>query len=426
MKFLHTSDLHLGKSVNDLSMLEDQRVMLHQISGIAKEEAVDAVIIAGDVYDRSIPPAEAVTLFSHFLNEMVLEKIPVLIISGNHDSPERLSFADKPLEKSGIYITGGSVGQDEKQGKNQKEEVRRVTLYDELGPVHFFMLPFFKPATVGEKTSEEAVRRALAEAGFGSRRTADASRRERAGEQEGRNVLITHFFVTAGGRMPELSEAESSITASVGAMKGSADGGDVHRGVSVGNIDNIDASLFSEFDYTALGHIHKAQKIGEDEIYYSGAPLAYSFSEAGSEKSVQLVTLLQKGEVTVEKRILRPLHSMRIEEGFFEELLKTTEPEAAREDYIQARLLDREELIDPIGQLRAVYPNIMQIVFAGRAERERTEDGYEPQNDHRTKSMQELFGEFYNLVRKEPMEEAERKVVEELARELEREEEENG
>lgn len=375
MKFLHTSDLHLGKSVNDFSMVEEQRVMLHQISGIAKAEAVDAVVIAGDVYDRSIPPAEAVTLLSNFLNEMAQEKIPVLMISGNHDSPERLSFAEGALEKSGIYIVG------------REEPVRQVILYDDLGPVHFFLLPFFKPALVGEKTSQKAVEKVLAGGSLCA---------------EERNVLITHFFVTAGGHMPELSEAESRA--------------------DVGNIDNIDASLFRAFDYTALGHIHKPQRIGEGEVCYSGAPLAYSFSEAGIEKSVQLVTLLRKGEVMVERRILRPLHRMRIVEGFLEELLKNTESETEREDYIQARLLDREELIDPIGQLRSVYPHIMQIVFAGRAERERTERDYEPQNAHKTKSMQELFGEFYNLVRNEPMEEAEEELIAELIEELKKEE----
>lgn len=375
MKFLHTSDLHLGKSVNDFSMVEEQRVMLHQISGIAKAEAVDAVVIAGDVYDRSIPPAEAVTLLSDFLSETAREKIPVLMISGNHDSPERLSFAEGPLQKSGIYIAG------------REEPVRQVTLYDDLGPVHFFLLPFFKPALVGEKTSQEAVQRVLAGGSLCA---------------EERNVLITHFFVTAGGCMPELSEAESRV--------------------DVGNIDNIDASLFQAFDYTALGHIHKSQSIGEGEVCYSGAPLAYSFAEAGNEKSVQLVTLRQKGKVMVERRILRPLHRMRIVEGFLEELLKNTESEAEREDYIQARLLDQEELIDPIGQLRSVYPHIMQIVFAGRAERERTEGDYEPQNAHRTKSMQELFSEFYNLVRKEPMEEAEEELIAELIEELKKEE----
>lgn len=350
-------------------------MMLRQISGIAKAEKVNAVVIAGDVYDRSIPPAEAVTLFSAFLQEMAEAEIPVFILSGNHDSPERLSFADGPLEKSGIYIAGGRT-----------EPVRQVTLYDDLGPVHFFMLPFFKPALIGEKTSEEAVQRALSQGEGCPINTKE------------RNVMITHFFVTKGGHMPEgLEEA--------------------------GGLDSVDASLFSEFDYTALGHIHRAQRIGEGRVYYSGAPLAYSFSEAGSEKSVQLVTLRQKGEAEVERRVLRPLHKMRIVEGFLEELLNNTESETEREDYIQARLLDREELIDPIGMLRTVYPNIMQIVFAGREQRERTEGGYEPQSAHRRKSMPELFSEFYNLVRQEPMEEEAREVIAELSEELEREDE---
>lgn len=377
MKFLHTSDLHLGKTVNDFSMVEDQKFMLRQILGIVRAEAVDAVVIAGDVYDRSIPPAEAVLLLDSFLGELAAEHIPVLMISGNHDSPERLSFASRPLEQSGIYIAGG-----------MDEPVREVVLQDGAGDVHFFLLPFLKPAGLGEKTSEGVVNSVLPEV-----------------DRKNRNVLVTHYFVTAGGRIPELSESESGVETA-------------KFSVDVGGIDHVDAALFERFDYTALGHIHKAQKIGEQEVYYSGAPLAYSFSEAGAEKSVQLVTLLQKGEVMTERRILHPLHAMRILQGTMEELMEGAGlPDISREDYIQARLTDKEELIDPIGTLRSVYPNVMQIVFAGREERK--EKVYEAVVRHRFRTTQELFAQFYELVRGEDMSRQETELIDEVVEELE-------
>ncbi|NLL78925.1 MAG: exonuclease SbcCD subunit D [Clostridiales bacterium] len=385
MKFLHTSDLHLGKTVNGFSMLEDQKFMLQQLLGIAKAEEVDAVVIAGDVYDRSIPPAEAVTLLDAFLEKLAEAEIPVLMISGNHDSPERLSFGSGLLQRSGIYIQG-----------EVEEPVRQVTLTDDLGPVHFFLLPFFKPAIVSEKNSEGAVGRVLAG------QTAAQGVPDKGASKEGeRTVLVTHFFVTAGGKSPELSEAET--------------------GVDVGGIDNVDVSWFADFEYTALGHIHKAQRIGEGAVYYSGAPLAYSFSEAGAEKSVNLVTLREKGCVTVEKRILHPLRRMRILNGTLSQLsdhMGLTEEE--REDYIQARLTDKEELIDPIGTLRSVYPNIMQIVFADREER--GDEGYALQTGHRQMSTQELFGQFYEIVREEKLDEEGEKLIDEIVRELKKEE----
>ena len=372
MKFLHTSDLHLGKTVHDFSMLEDQRFLLNQIAGIARAEQADAVAVAGDVYDRSIPPAQAVMLLNGFLEEMVAAHIPVLLISGNHDSPERLSFAHKALQKSGIYIAGGL-----------DEPVRQVTLTDDLGPVHFFLMPFFKPAVEGEKTSEEAVRQVLSRAGLLE------PRKERC-------VLVTHFFVTAGGQTPELSEAETSV--------------------DVGGIDNVDASLFAAFDYTALGHIHKAQRIGGENICYSGAPAAYSFSEAGADKSVRLVTLGEKGEIKTEERILHPLHRMRMVEGAFRELMQQGVGELEREDYVQIRLTDREELIDPIGQLRSVYPNVMQLVFTGREGRET--GGYVPQSGHRQKSVPEMFACFYEAVREEPIDSGRAALIEQAVKDL--------
>ncbi len=373
MKFLHTSDLHLGKTIYDVFLLEDQRVILHQISGIAKAEAVDAVVIAGDVYDRSIPPAEAVSLLNDFLEDMTEAHIPVLMISGNHDSGERLSFANKALEESDIYIAGG-----------RQKPIRKVTLEDNFGPVHFYLMPFLKPARYGAKDTEGAVREIFSGEEYGI-----------SLRPEERNVLVTHFFVTAGGKSPELSESESHV--------------------DVGGIDNVDASLFEQFDYTALGHIHKAQKIGQQEVWYSGAPLATSFSET-EQKSVQLVTLAEKGSVTVERRFLYPKRPMRIVEGYLEQVMQFGAGDLEREDYVQIRLHDKKELIDPIGQLRSVYPNVLQLVFAQREEV--LGEGYVATLQHRQKGVVELFGDFYESVQGEALNEEQREMICQVAESL--------
>ena len=419
MKFLHTSDLHLGKSVHEFSMLEDQRVMLHQILGIAKAEAVDAVVIAGDVYDRSIPSGEAVMLLDAFLSELAKEGIPVLLISGNHDSAERLGFMSGPLTGSSIYIAGGT-----------QKPVRQVTLQDDLGPVHFFLLPFCKPAQFGAGSSEEAVRALLAETsglyGEGKTETEGTGTAEREtgtgaspAAVDERRVLVTHFFVTAAGRLPEFAGAERDAGAN---MAVSAYNMGDNATVDVGGIDNIDVSAFEGFDYVALGHIHKAQQIGTGHVYYSGAPLAYSFGEAGTEKSVQIVTLREKGQVQTEKRILRPRRKMRVVTGTLEELLEAGRlqgPEA--EDYLQVKLTDKAELIDPIGRLRSVYPNVMQLVFAGRPVRGSLDET--TCQVHAGHDVEELFARFYLSVRGEPLNEEDRELLEEILQELETEEE---
>lgn len=368
MKFLHTGDLHIGKTVNEFSMIEDQKHVLGQIVDMAVAERVNAVIIAGDVYDRPIPSTEAVALLDTFLTTLLQKKIPVIMISGNHDSGERVAFADRILEKQGLYIAGGYDG-----------ELKRVTLTDEWGLVDFVCMPFVKPAVA---SVEEMLARTPMPLDFRSR-----------------HVLVTHYFVTGeNGQVPELSDSESTV--------------------KVGGLDNIPASLFAAFDYVALGHIHKRQKIGEREVWYAGSPLKYSFSEVNQTKSVNLVTMGAKGKLTVEARELAPLHDMRIIKGRLDQLLADEVVQAAdREDYIKAVLTDTEELINPIGTLRSVYPNVMQIALERNDNRQSQE--YQPETLTVQKSTGELFAGFYEMLRGEPMDEKRAKIVAEIESSLE-------
>ena len=371
MKLIHTGDLHIGKSMNDFSQLPDQRYILDQLLEAAREEKADAFLIAGDVYDRAVPPAEAVKLLDEFLTQLLAEGIPVLVIAGNHDSPERLGFGEAILEKQGLYIAGAS-----------RSPMKQVTLTDEYGPVNFYLMPFVRPAAAGCRTTEEAV----------------ASLLPKELDAQERNVLITHFFVTWQEREPELSDAETTI--------------------HVGGIDNVDGRCFAPFDYVALGHIHKPQQMGPGNVWYAGAPLAYSFSECGHEKSINVVELLEKGEVSVKKRPLVPLHRLRKIRGSLEELMEQGSAEGAQaEDYIQAILTNEEELIDPIGTLRSVYPNICQIVLSKREQEIRL--SAMQRHAIRRKSTAELFADFYSLVRGSEMDEARKQVTEETVKRVE-------
>ena len=376
MKFLHTGDLHIGKVLHEMSLLEDQKYILNEIVNIAEAEKVDAVVVAGDVYDRSIPAVEAVSILDEFLTRLSEKGITVLLISGNHDSGERLAFMDTVLEKQHIFIAGDGT-----------ESLRRIDMEKDGEVVTFVLLPFVKPAQVGAKNSDEAVRIILEREGLTGENV----------EKHHRYVLVTHFFVTDGGKTPELSDSESSV--------------------HVGGIDNVEASAFSFFDYVALGHIHKPQKIGEREVYYAGTPLKYSFSEASQKKSVVLVEMGKEGTV-VKRCPLTPLRDMRKIKGNLEELMR---PEIASlentNDYIQAVLTDKEELIDPIGTLRSVYPNIMQLLLEKNELKERPTGQRAAQISQ--KSTLELFEEFYELLRGEKMDEERRKEVQRALEESE-------
>lgn len=389
MKFLHTADLHIGKRIFELSLIEDQKHILSQICEIAQKEKVDAVLIAGDVYDRAVPSTEAVELLDDFLTRLQAAGIPVIMISGNHDSPERVSFADAILEKQGIYIAG-----------SYQEPLKTVTLEDEHGPVTFACMPFVKPAMVGMPGTTETESARLTTG-------AEAveymlSRMPMTLSLNQRYVLLTHYFVVGeNGEAPELSDSETDV--------------------NVGGLDSVPAFLFSNFAYVALGHIHKPQHIGNGHVYYSGSPLKYSFSEARGDKSVNIVELGAHGQIFVRKELLRPLREMRCIKGKLADLMSAeviTEIGDGRDDYIQATLTDTEELIDPIGTLRSVYPNVLQIVLEKNLVAEENNAEYESRLVSTRKSTGELFAEFYEMLKGEPMDEKRRAVVEEISAEI--------
>ena len=313
MKILHLSDLHLGKRVFEYSMIAEQRVILDQALEMAK--AADVTVIAGDIYDRQVPPAEAVSLFDSFLTRMSAQGSPVLLVAGNHDSAERIAFGSGLLGASGVYVSPVFA-----------DGVRHVDFEDAHGLVRVHLLPFVKPAHVRAALDEPELE------GYTCALQAAVNRMEI--DPAVRNVLIAHQFVTGGMR----SESEE---------------------ISVGGLDNVDADVFAPFDYVALGHLHAAQSLCGGRVRYSGAPLAYAFSECGDVKCALLVTLGEKGSLSVEKLPFRPQRAMRRMSGRFDALLagETTQ------DYLQITLTDEEDIPDAARKLAQVYPNLLQVVY---------------------------------------------------------------
>ena len=373
MKILHLSDLHIGKRVHEVSMTEDQEYILTKILHIIDDEKPAAVLIAGDVYDKSVPSAEAVTLFDDFLCRLAKRSVPVMIISGNHDSPERLAFGGRLLENSGIHISPVYGG-----------EIRPITLRDAYGETDFWLLPFIKPIHVKRffpdeeiVTYTDAVRAALKDLPMDPQR---------------RNVLVTHQFVTGAATC----ESEE---------------------LSVGGSDNVDASVFDGFDYVALGHIHGPQNIGTNRIRYCGTPLKYSFSEAGHYKSVTLAELGEKGDLKLRTLPLIPKRDLRQLRGSFAQL---TDPEqyrqGAKDDYLHIVLTDEEDIPEAVGKLRLIYPNILRLCYVNTRTREDRTGG--DAGDVKTRSPLELFGELYEIQNNQPMSETQRSFALELIRSI--------
>ena len=372
MRILHTADLHIGKSVHDFSMLEDQRAILTQITEILRREKIDVMLLAGDIYDRTVPSAQAVTLLDEFLTKVSRMKIPVIAISGNHDSPERLEFLNGVLEKQGIFISG-----------IYKDVLKKVTLEDSYGKVTFICLPYFRSGELGLKSSQEVAEKLIAEAEIDTTQ---------------RNVLLTHYFVTDHGRAPELSDSETAL--------------------QVGGIDNVEAEVFEDYDYVALGHIHRPQQIGDRMMYYAGSPLKYSFSEADQEKSVNIITLKEKGDITVTKESLKPVHDMRKIRGTMEQILQAAS--GPRDlDYIQVSLTDENELYNPMEMLRSVYPNVMELILTKNLVREEQQN--EKRQADRSRTPMQMFEDFYREVRREEMDEARKDLILEIMKEAEEE-----
>ncbi|MGN0314161.1 MAG: exonuclease SbcCD subunit D [Fusicatenibacter sp.] len=381
MKLLHTADLHIGKRVNEFSMLEDQAYILGQMLQIAREEKVDAVIIAGDVYDKTVPPQEAVQLFDWFLTELNQREIPVCVVTGNHDSTERVSFASRILEGRGVYVTPVYDGM-----------VKPIEFKDAYGSVRIWMLPFLKPAYVRRAfpneevtTYQEAVKLAVEKLPM---------------NPLGRNVLAAHQFVT--GAVPAGSEDFLGV-----------EGMDLQ----VGGIDQVDGSIFSSFDYTALGHIHRAGAAGSPVIRYSGTPLKYSFSEIRHKKSVTIVELLEKGTVHCRQIPLVPKRDMRAIYGSYEELTRKSNYEGSNlDDYIRITLTDENDIPDAIGKLRSIYPNIMKLDYDNQ--RTRSSQMVDELPEEKRKTPLELLEDFYVLQNNQPMGKEQEAFAGELIRKI--------
>ncbi|MCC7571142.1 exonuclease SbcCD subunit D [Candidatus Micrarchaeota archaeon] len=373
MKFFHLSDLHLGKRVNEFSMLEDQWDILQKIVVFAKEHKPDAVLIAGDVYDKSMPIVEAVQLLDRFLVWLNELGIAVFIVSGNHDNAERVAFGAELLKNSSVHIVQSFNG-----------NIAPVTLSDGYGDINIWMLPYLKPSLVRRHfpdkdiyTYSDAISAALSNANI------DAS---------ARNVLIAHQFVTGAIK----SESEE---------------------ISVGGSENVDSSIFDGFDYVALGHIHRPQQIGRETLRYSGTPLKYSFSEASHTKSVTVVDMDGKGEIAISELPLSPLRDMREIRGAYNEIMNRNSYRGTNtEDYIHIVLTDEQDEPDAIAKLRNVYPNLMRLDYDNR--RTQAASSLETVASTEKKTPSQLFGELFEIQNGQSMSEEQSKYVTNLFNEI--------
>jgi len=369
MKIMHLSDLHIGKKVNEYSMLQDQIYILKEILRIIDNEKVETVIIAGDVYDRSLPPNEALELFDEFLYQLSGRNVNVFVISGNHDSPERISYGGRMMTENKIFLSPVYDG-----------NVKPITLNDDYGEVNFYLLPFVRPADIRRYFPDEnienytdAVKVAI------DNMNVDFSER---------NILITHQFVTGA----ELSESEDII---------------------VGGTDNVSGEVFDGFDYVALGHIHREQTVGKDNIRYCGTPLKYSFSEAKNIKSVTILDFNDKGNIEYSKIPLTPFRDMREIRGTYYELtLKSNYESTNTEDYLHITLTDEEDIPDAIGKLRSIYPNIMKLDYDNlRTRGSGTVDAIE---NIESKSPFELFADLFKQQNNQDMSEEQEEIMRNL------------
>ena len=372
MKLIHLADLHLGKRVNGFSMLDDQRDILDKMLPMIDGEAPDAVLIAGDVYDKPVPPAEAVRLFDDFLTALAMRRLQVFVISGNHDSPERIAFGNRLMAGSGVHLSPVFAGES---------SCIPVTLQDRFGPVNFYMLPFVKPVHVRQFYPDAAI-----QSYTDALRTVTEAMAPDAGA---RNVLLTHQFVTGAARC----ESEE---------------------LSVGGSDNVDASVFDGFDYVALGHLHGPQKIGRETLRYCGSPLKYSFSEARQHKSMTVVELGEKGTIAVRTLPLPPLHDLCELRGRYDELTARDfyKDTTWQEDYTHITLTDEEDIPDAIGRLRAVYHNLMKLDYDNR----RTRAGGALQAPAAVEEQRpiELFAQFFEKQNGRPLSDEQRALTEKL------------
>ena len=373
MKLIHLSDLHLGKRIYGFSMIEDQRYILEQILNVTEQEQPDGIILAGDLYDKSIPPAEAVQLFDWFLTRLAEKNLPVFAISGNHDSAERIAFGAGLMSGRQVYVSPVYDG-----------NIKKATLNDGYGPVDIWLMPFLKPVTVRQALKEEKIE--------GYQNAVETVIKRINLDHDRRNVIVAHQFVTGAS----LCESEE---------------------LNVGGLDQIGAEVFDGFDYAALGHIHSPQKAGRDTVRYCGTPLKYSFSEAEQTKSVTVVELFEKGNVEIRTIPLEPLHDMRKIRGTYMELMNPAFYQAGnREDYVHITLTDEEDIPDGLQKLRVIYPNLMQLSYDNLRTRANQEICVEEEVEQ--KSEQELFEDFYRTQNNQDMSEEQKTFVAELLEKL--------
>ncbi|MEY8319732.1 exonuclease SbcCD subunit D [Lachnospiraceae bacterium 46-61] len=373
MKLIHLSDLHIGKKVNEFSMLEDQKYIFEKIIQIIDKQKVECVLIAGDIYDKSIPSKYAIQLFDDFLTKMAIRNIPIFIISGNHDSAERIAFGSKLMCQSKVYFSPAFEG-----------DIKPIVLYDEYGEIAVYMLPFIKPAIVKNiyedaniESYNDAVKTAI------EHMVIDKNRR---------NILIAHQFVTGA----ETSESED---------------------ISVGGIDNVDACVFDDFDYVALGHIHKPQHIYRDTIRYCGTPLKYSFSEAKHKKSVTLITLKQKQDIMINTIELIPKRDMCEIKGYYQELTALNYYQNMNtQNYMHIILKDEQDVVDAMAKLRSIYPNIMRLDYDNK--RTQNNQIIQTTQNMESKTPLQLLQQFYKIQNNDVMNEQQvmfcSKIMEEI------------
>ena len=370
MKVIHTSDWHIGKIVNEFSMIEDQKHILSELIKLIDEENADVLMIAGDIYDRSIPPVEAVELLNETLSKLVIDRnVTVLAISGNHDSGERLSFGSKILEKQGLYIAG-----------SDEEVYKKVVLNENNKNINFYLVPYKDPALTKKLLNNKEIRN------HNDAMIAVIDKINEELNNEEVNILIAHGYVTmkreeaidGNNHSYEVAELETSES---------------ERPLSIGGTDLIDGNIFKDFDYVALGHLHGRQRIGSDNMRYSGSLLKYSFSEVKQKKSVPVLNIEDK-KIDIDLKDLKPIRDLRIIKGNIEDLIEEGRNiEDGKEDYIQAILTDDGELMNPMEKLRAVYKNTMLIT----RERKKAspEESKSLKGEIRKKSKLDLFKDFY-------------------------------
>lgn len=378
MRFVHLSDLHLGKRVNEFSMLEDQAYILKKILKIIEEEKPHAVMIAGDVYDKSIPPVEAIDLFDDFLTTLSNWNIPVFIISGNHDSAERVSFGSNLMKSSGVYFSPAYNGKIESIKLNQKNEI------DEYGPINVFLMPFLKPAIVKsfvESEEDYANIQTYTDAISYVVQKMNINKSER-------NILVAHQFVTGATRCDS-------------------------EDLSVGGSDNVDVNVFDSFDYVALGHLHGPQKAGREFVRYCGTPLKYSFSEVNHKKGVGIVEIEKKGSVIYKSVPLEPLRDMRELKGSYEELTLLKNYENTKtDDYISITLTDENDIPQAFGKLQSIYKNLMKLNYDNQ--RTRKNNNIQQLLNVEKLSPFEIISNFYKEQNNHPMNEKQEKYMKNL------------